>query len=86
MKKNMSIRLHWKYAVKINSRWVAVDDDGNYYLTSYRKIADTKWDIRGAKGIYERYIAGHWNKTMGTEKPEMNIVKIHRPQKLNLVW
>ena len=23
---------------------------------------------------------------LGIKKPEMNIVKIHRPQKLNLVW
>ena len=82
----MSIKLHWKYAVKIDSRWIAIDDNGNYYLSSYRKNADTRWDIRGAKGIYERYISQYWNKTMSTEKPVMNIVKIHSPQKLNLVW
>lgn len=82
----MTVKLHWKYAVKINSRWIAVDEDGKYYLTSYRKNADTRWDIRGAKGIYERYIAATYNRTMGVDKPEMDIVKIHRPQKLNLVW
>lgn len=86
MKKLMSIKLHWKYAVKIESRWVSLNEESdNYYLSSYRKNADTRWDIRGAKGIYERYIAQTWNKTMG-EKPVMNIVKIHRPQRLNLVW
>ena len=85
MKKLMTIKLHWKYAVKIGSQWVALNENGTYYLSSYKKNAETRWDIRGAQGIKERYISNVWNTSMG-EAPVLNIVKIHRPQRLNLVW
>jgi len=81
----MSLKIHWRYAVKVRYRWVAIDDKGNYYLSSSRNDAETRWDIRGAKGIKERYLAAEWNVTMG-EKPVMHIVKIHRPMRLNLGW
>jgi hypothetical protein len=79
------LKIHWKFAVKSGTRWVSLDEKGKYYLSSNRKNAETRWDMRGALGIKERYLASSWNVTMG-EKPEMNIVKIHRPQRINWGW
>ena len=81
----MSIKLHWKYAVKIRSQWICLNEDGSYYLSVTRANAETRWDIRGAQGIMERYLADQYNITMG-DKPEMHIVKIHRPQRINHAW
>ncbi len=77
--------VHWKFAVKFNTRWVCLDEEGKYYLSSDRKNADTRWDMRGALGIKERYLASTWNVTLG-EKPIGKIVKIHRPQRINWTW
>ncbi len=77
----MSVNLHYKYAVNIGTQWVAVNDKGEYRLVGEEKDAETRWDIRGALGIGDRYITAAWNVTMG-DKPTFVIKKVHRPQRI----
>lgn len=84
-KDNMTLNLHYKYAVKVGPSWVAIAENGTYYLSSKEETAETRWDIRGALGIGERYLNGNWNVTMG-DKPEFKIKKIHRPQYIHHWW
>lgn len=82
---NMSVNLHYKYAVRIGVKWITVNDKDKYDLTSDQKKAATRWDIRGALGIQERYLKAAWNLTMG-DKPTMVVVKVHRPQIIHHWW
>jgi len=81
----MAVTLHYKYAVRIGTQWVAVDDKGKYRLVGKEKDAETRWDIRGALGIGDRYLKAEWNVTMG-EKPTFAIQKVHRPQRIHHAW
>ena len=81
----MAVTLHYKYAVRIGTQWVSIDDKGKYRLVGEEKNAETRWDIRGALGIGDRYIKAVWNVTMG-EKPAFEIQKVHRPQRIHHAW
>ncbi len=81
----MTLDLHYKYAIKIGKKWVSKNKEEKYYLSSYEKNAETRWDVRGARGIQERYLSATWNVTMG-DKPVMVIQKIHRPQRIHYWW
>ena len=77
--------IHWKYAVKYNSFWVAQDDEGKLLLTQNEVDAETRWDIRGAIALRNRYIKEQRNVTMGN-KPDLVIEYTHRPQRINTEW
>lgn len=84
-KDNMTLNLHYRYAVKTQSLYIALDEEGKYSLTSDKDKAEARWDMRGALGIRERYLSATWNITMG-DKPEFEITKIHRPQHIHHWW
>jgi hypothetical protein len=80
-----TLDLHYKFAVKVGPSWVSMDENGKYYLSAKEAAAETRWDIRGAQGIGERYMKANWNVTMG-DKPVMVLEKIHRPQRIHHWW
>lgn len=82
---NMALQIHYKYAVKCKNMYVAINDEGRYYLSSESAKAESRWDVRGAKGIWESYLKETWNQTMG-DKPECEIVMVHRPQRIHHWW
>lgn len=81
----MTLNLHYRYAARTRGMWVTVNDKGEYDLTSDKKKAEVRWDIRGALGIKDRFINATWNVTMG-DKPVVEIEKIHRPQRIHHWW
>ena len=80
-----TLDIHHKFAVKVGTSWVSVDEKGKYYLSAKEATAETRWDIRGALGIGERYIKANWNVTMG-DKPDMVVERVHRPQRIYHAW
>ena len=77
--------LHHKYAVKIRHMWVSENENGSYSLVTTEKDAVTRESRRGAITLGRQFLKSNWNVTMG-EKPELKIVKVHRPQLIHHAW
>ena len=81
----MSLNLHYKYAVKVDNLFITKNDEGQWFLSNDEKVAEARWDVRGALAVYEQYIKEKWNPRLGA-KPAPSVVKVHRPQRLHHWW
>lgn len=79
--------LHHQFAARQvkTGQWIGVDEDGNPCLVSGEAAAKGCWTRSLAYGLVESHLKANWNVTMG-DPPEFEIIKIHRPMKINHPW
>jgi hypothetical protein len=78
--------LHHQFAVKINSGWLAHDEERGWYITIDEKLAVTRHSRHNAVITAEVYIKQSWNVTMNTPKPTFEAVRVERKQRMFLPW